>query len=117
MKIAVLMTCYNRVATTIECLRRLFKQDISDGYSLDVWLVDDGSPDGTGDKVKSEYPQVNVIKSKGVVGYGVIRSRQWNHRKRSNRSRNNNARFSGRKKEACDNSTQYRATYRPKVIR
>lgn len=65
MKIAVLMTCYNRVATTIECLRRLFKQDISDGYSLDVWLVDDGSPDGTGDKVKSEYPQVNVIKSKG----------------------------------------------------
>ena len=65
MKIAVLMTCYNRVDTTMECLRCLFKQSVPDGHSLDVWLVDDGSPDGTGDKVKTGYPQVHVIKGRG----------------------------------------------------
>ncbi len=65
MKIAILMTCYNRVNTTLECLRRLFTQKMPKGYLFDVWLVDDGSLDGTGDSVKLEYPQVNVIKSAG----------------------------------------------------
>ena len=65
MKIAILMTCYNRVDTTIVCLRQLFLQTIPEGASFDIWLVDDGSPDETGVRVKSEYPQVNVIKSPG----------------------------------------------------
>ena len=65
MKIAVLMTCYNRVQTTLECLRRLFAQRMPEGYALEVWLVDDASPDRTGDLVKAEFPQVNVIKSPG----------------------------------------------------
>ena len=64
-RIAVLMTCYNRVDTTLECLRRLFEQGIPNGYSIDVWLVDDASPDKTGEKVKNIYPQVNVIQGTG----------------------------------------------------
>lgn len=64
-RIAVLMTCYNRVQTTLECLRRLFRQELPDGYALEVWLVDDASPDRTGELVKAEFPQVNVIKSPG----------------------------------------------------
>jgi len=63
--IAVLMTCYNRVNTTLECLRRLFAQKVPEGYSFDVWLVDDASPDMTGEIVKVEYPQVNVIGGNG----------------------------------------------------
>ena len=63
--IAVLMTCYNRVDTTLECLRRLFAQEIPEGYSFDVWLVDDASPDKTGERVKTAYPQVNVIQGTG----------------------------------------------------
>lgn len=66
-KIAVLMTCYNRVDTTLECLRRLFAQKIPDSYTFDVWLVDDASPDMTGDKVKLKYPQVNVIRGTGSL--------------------------------------------------
>lgn len=65
--IAVLMTCYNRVGTTLECLRRLFAQKVPDGYSFDVWLVDDASPDKTGEKVKATYPQVNVIQGTGKL--------------------------------------------------
>lgn len=66
-RIAVLMTCYNRVDTTLECLRRLFVQEVPDGYSFDVWLVDDNSPDKTGEKVKSAYPQVNVVQGTGSL--------------------------------------------------
>lgn len=64
-KIAVLMTCFNRVNTTLACLKELFAQKVPDDYSFDVWLVDDASPDKTGAKVKSAYPQVNVIQSPG----------------------------------------------------
>lgn len=66
-RIAVLMTCYNRVGTTLECLRRLFAQKVPEGYSFDVWLVDDASPDKTGEKVKAAYPQVNVIQGTGKL--------------------------------------------------
>lgn len=71
MKIAVLMTCYNRVETTLRCLQSLFSQAIerSSGPNnrtvLDIWLVDDASPDKTGEKVKAAFPQVNVIQSPG----------------------------------------------------
>ena len=64
-RIAVLMTCYNRAGITLRCLERLFDQAPRDGYKLDVFLVDDASPDGTGRKVKEKYPQVNVVQSKG----------------------------------------------------
>lgn len=64
-RIAVLMTCFNRVETTLQCLRGLFAQKTPPGFSFDVWLVDDASPDRTGEKVKSAYPQVNVIQSSG----------------------------------------------------
>ena len=64
-RIAVLMTCFNRVDTTLKCLRRLFTQEVPEGYSIDVWLVDDASPDKTGDKVKAAYPQVNVVHGTG----------------------------------------------------
>ena len=64
-RIAVLMTCYNRVDTTLACLQNLFAQQIPNGYSFEVWLVDDASPDKTGEKVKADYPQINVIQSPG----------------------------------------------------
>lgn len=66
-RIAVLMTCYNRAGTTLECLRRLFAQEVPEGYSFDVWLVDDASPDKTGERVKAAYPQVNVVQGTGKL--------------------------------------------------
>lgn len=66
-RIAVLMTCYNRVQTTLECLRKLFAQKMPEGYAFDVWLVDDASPDKTGDKVKAAFPHVNVIEGTGSL--------------------------------------------------
>jgi GT2 family glycosyltransferase len=65
--IAVLMTCHNRVNNTLKCLSRLFEQSVLDQVALSVYLVDDGSSDGTGDAVRKQYPDVNVINGDGSL--------------------------------------------------
>ena len=55
-RIAVVMTCYNRKDTTIACLDALMEQDIMDDIHLQVYLVDDGCTDGTGEAVRNRYP-------------------------------------------------------------
>jgi glycosyltransferase involved in cell wall biosynthesis len=69
-KIAVLMACYNRKDTTIKCLASLFAQYVPESVVLSVFLVDDGSPDGTGDAVKEIYPDVTVIGGTGSLYWG-----------------------------------------------
>ena len=66
MRIAVLITCYNRVETTLRCLGRLktAAAEIPEA-KFDVWLVDDASPDQTGAKVRAAFPEVHVIQSPG----------------------------------------------------
>lgn len=59
--IAALITCHNRKDKTLLCLAALFQNILPKGYALDVYLVDDGSIDGTGDAVKANYPTVNII--------------------------------------------------------
>lgn len=66
--IAVLLTVYNRKTQTLECLRRLYKQDGLDvDYVIDVWLTDDGCTDGTSDAVQNEFPNVHIIKGDGTL--------------------------------------------------
>ncbi len=63
--IAVLLTCHNRRAETLRCLEALLAQDA--GASLRVFLVDDGSTDGTGEAVRVSFPQVNVVQGDGSL--------------------------------------------------
>lgn len=60
-RLAVLMTCYNRAQTTLNCLESLFRQNMPSGYSIETFLVDASSPDKTGAVVKARYPRVHVI--------------------------------------------------------
>lgn len=59
MRIAVLMTVHNRRETTIRCLERLLAQMTvgADGEerTSDLFLVDDGSTDGTSEAVKGLF--------------------------------------------------------------
>lgn len=59
--VAVLLTCFNRKDKTLACLKSLF--EIS--TKLDVYLVDDGSTDGTTEAIKKQFPNVNVIQGSG----------------------------------------------------
>lgn len=60
-QLAVLLTCHNRRDTTLSCLYALYQQKAI----FDVFLVDDGSFDGTSDAIKANYPEVNIIKGNG----------------------------------------------------
>lgn len=65
-RIAVLMTCFNRRATTIRCLSQLHAQTTRQEVHFEVYLVDDGT-DGTGDQVAVEYPSVHVRRGDGSL--------------------------------------------------
>lgn len=62
---AVLLTCYNRAQVTLACLTRLFEQKLPENLSLEIWLVDDASPDKTGELVKKQFPSVHLIHGNG----------------------------------------------------
>lgn len=64
-RIAVLMTCHNRRGLTLACLARLVRQDLFDPTRL--YLVDDGSSDGTGAAVRAMLPQARVIEGDGTL--------------------------------------------------
>lgn len=63
--IAVLLTVFNRKEKTLQCLSNLFNQEIPQGYSLDVYLTNDGCTDGTPQAVKELFPQVKIIDGDG----------------------------------------------------
>jgi GT2 family glycosyltransferase len=62
-KIAVLLTCFNRKDKTLSCLQSLYSQS----SQLDIYLVDDGSTDGTYAAVQSCFPDVTLIKGTGSL--------------------------------------------------
>lgn len=67
-RIAVLLTCHNRKEKTLNCLKHLFSQSgLNNTYQQDVYLVDDGSTDGTGSAVHEAFPSVLIIKGSGTL--------------------------------------------------
>jgi len=65
-QISALLTCFNRKETTLHCLRQLFKQSgINQIFILKIYLVDDGSTDGTGAAILKEFPMVNLLYGTG----------------------------------------------------
>jgi len=61
------MTCHNRVEKTLGCLDALMKNALPPGTSLEVFLVDDNSSDGTGRSVSERFPDVTVLKGGGSL--------------------------------------------------
>jgi GT2 family glycosyltransferase len=65
MKIAVLMTCHNRREKTLACLAALRANALPAGCSVEVFLVDDGSTDGTAAAVGTRFPDTRVLAGDG----------------------------------------------------
>ena len=68
-KVAVLITVFNRKKTTLAGLKTL-KESISKlgkGYTFDIFLVDDNSPDGTYEAVKNNFPEVFAYQGSGSL--------------------------------------------------
>lgn len=67
MRIAALMTCYNRRDTTLRCLRSLMRCALTAQDRLDVYVVDDGCTDGTAEAISNAFPVINIIKGTGSL--------------------------------------------------
>lgn len=65
--LAVLLTCHNRKEQTLASLRSLYTCSVPENFSIDVFLVDDGSTDGTGIAIRNQYPKVNIIQGDGSL--------------------------------------------------
>ena len=65
--LAVIMTCYNRRETTLSCLRALYVCNLPESLHFQVYLVDDGSTDGTADAVATDFPDVRIIQGDGSL--------------------------------------------------
>lgn len=64
-RVAALLTVFNRKETTLRCLRALGEIPPVRGCSLEIFLLDDGCTDGTGEAVRAAFPQVHLIEGGG----------------------------------------------------
>ena len=65
MKIAVLLTVYNRKEKTARCLNSLYGVQKTDSICFDVFITDDKSTDGTESEIKQLFPQHNIYLLQG----------------------------------------------------
>jgi GT2 family glycosyltransferase len=76
--IAVLLTCHNRKSKTLQCLENLYgQQGLYSDYKTDVFLVDDGSTDGTSEAINSQFPLVNIIEGNGNLYWNQGMRMAW----------------------------------------
>lgn len=67
-RVAALLTCFNRCEDTLACLRSLSQQvGENDIFHLSIFLVDDGSSDGTSERVAQSFPSVNLLQGDGQL--------------------------------------------------
>lgn len=76
-QIAVLITCHNRKIKTLSCLEALFHATLPSNADIAVFLVDDGSTDGTSESVKSNFPQVKIITGNGSLFWNLGMHLAW----------------------------------------
>jgi GT2 family glycosyltransferase len=75
MRVAVLLTTFNRKEKTLTCLQTLSKQVLKPEVEVDIFLTDDNSSDGTAEAVKKNFPYVNIFSGTGHLYWaGGMRS-------------------------------------------
>ena len=67
-RIAAVMAVHNRRALTLACLDSLRTQQLP-GATLDVFVLDDASTDGTAEAVTQHHPDVRLLRGDGHLYY------------------------------------------------
>lgn len=77
-RIVALATCFNRKLLTLKALASLVAQQLPEGYTLSICLVDDGSNDGTSEAIKAQYPNIHLLKGSGSLYWAGGMRFGWN---------------------------------------
>jgi len=64
-RLIALVSCHNRIEKTKGFLKSFYSLERSDLLSLSLYLLDDGSSDGTGEYIEEHYPQVKLYYGDG----------------------------------------------------
>ena len=81
-KVALVIPVYNRRDTTLQALKSLSRID-KRGLDVRVYIVDDGSTDGTSDAIREHYPETHLIQGDGTLHYaagtnrGISAALEW----------------------------------------
>jgi GT2 family glycosyltransferase len=76
---AVLITCYNRKEKTTGFLHSLTRQQGFDTLNPDIYLLDDGSTDGTAEAVAANFPLVKIVAGTGSLFWAGGMRAIWSH--------------------------------------
>lgn len=79
MRIAVILTVFNRREKTVSCLRHLFEAAGGQEVSLTVFLTDDGCTDGTAEAVMREFGahDIHIIQGDGNLYWAGGMRKAW----------------------------------------
>ncbi|MBN1276024.1 MAG: glycosyltransferase family 2 protein [Deltaproteobacteria bacterium] len=69
MDISIIIVNWNTERLLVDCLDSIFKTLKS--ISFEVWVVDNGSADGSVEAVKSRYPFINLIENRSNCGFAA----------------------------------------------
>ncbi len=67
-RVEIVTPVHNRRDITLQCLKSLSRID-SNQISVHIVIVDDGSTDGTGDAIRINFPQVEVVEGNGELWF------------------------------------------------
>lgn len=69
LNVAVVLTCFNRKEKTATCLTALqdAAERMGNSVQLHIIVTDDGSTDGTGEMLRSSFPNVEVLSGNGKL--------------------------------------------------
>lgn len=73
-QIAILITCFNRKAKTLQCIGDLRASQLKAEAGTDIYVVDGGSSDGTVEAVGERFPEVHVRREDGLYWAGGMRA-------------------------------------------
>lgn len=79
LKIAVLVACFNRKQKTLNFLDSLTNQAIFKELQIDIYLVDDGSTDGTSIAVSEKHPSVEILTGDGNLWWVGAMVKAWKY--------------------------------------
>lgn len=82
-KVALVAPVHNRRETTLQALQSLARIK-TEGLDVRIFIVDDGSIDGTAEAIRNRYPEVVLITGDGSLHYaagtnrGIEKALEWN---------------------------------------